>query len=532
MADALRQQMADDIASLVRKQTFAGSGVWRQSGNATLRIETQTDSIVEALQRIPSRETQEEEERESDRQHEELIDAIEGSAAQTTGSVEKKSGGLFGGIGSLFKGLGKIGTLGLGFGALGLKGILRGFGFLLKGLNFLGGPLLLLGSVAFLGMTDEQRKEVVDKVVNFFTSIGDSLTKLKDAFVEGFEKGEELDTEGLKTSWTNFTNSVAQFLGLIEFDLLGEKYKGAEGVARAMGVLTKELSQRFIDFSEATLNFLADPGKGLGELKGSLSASVKTLGIEISRVFKEIFSYRGIIRQLESLGFGFLIPSSAYRAAAKEQKKDLTKELNEVVDKQSIYAGFVTQRQLELEELPVTDIVGRKNKQAALTRAKMMSDYFGNRRKEIMSELTNEQGEIKRPGEMSAAQEMEVENFSFGLGNILLRLNDIVLGRPFNATQQIIGDALLPDVPVGQMERPAISQTVDNILSFFGINTGENLNQLQVARTTGGTSAVVAPVVIDNSQQPTNIYQTNIAAPQTKGPALVGEGRDKVNLKR
>ena len=80
-----------------------------------LYVETQTDSLVNALQRIPSRETQEEEERESDRQHEELIDAIEGSSAQTTGSVEKKSGGLFGGISSLFKGLGKIATLGLGF---------------------------------------------------------------------------------------------------------------------------------------------------------------------------------------------------------------------------------------------------------------------------------------------------------------------------------------------------------------------------------------------------------------------------------
>ena len=66
MANALQQQMADDIASLVRKQTFAGSGVWRQSGNATLRIETQTNSIVEALQRIPSREEQEEEEPEDE----------------------------------------------------------------------------------------------------------------------------------------------------------------------------------------------------------------------------------------------------------------------------------------------------------------------------------------------------------------------------------------------------------------------------------------------------------------------------------
>ena len=105
------------------------------------------------------------------------------------------------------------------------------------------------------------------------------------------------------------------------------------------------------------------------------------------------------------------------------------------------------------------------------------------------------------------------------------------MARPFNATQQMIGDALLPDVPVNQMERPALSQALDEVLSFFGINTGENLNQLQVARTGGGNTGTITPVVIDNSQQPTIINQTNVAAPQTRGPALVGEGRDKVNMK-
>ena len=123
MANALQQQMADDIASLVRKQTFAGSGVWRQSGNATLRIETQTNSIVEALQRLPSVESQEEEERESDRQHEELISAIEGTAAQTTGTTEKKGGGLFGGF-----------LAGLGLKSLG--GMLKGLFNFLKPIGY------------------------------------------------------------------------------------------------------------------------------------------------------------------------------------------------------------------------------------------------------------------------------------------------------------------------------------------------------------------------------------------------------------
>ena len=134
MADALRQQMADDIASLVRKQTFAGSGVWRQSGNATLRIETQTNSIVEALQRIPSREEQEEEERESDRQHAEVIGALEGDGASGGGEKEKKGGllgGLMSGIGKLGKGLAKP-----------LKGLFGFLGSITKIFAAVGGFLL------------------------------------------------------------------------------------------------------------------------------------------------------------------------------------------------------------------------------------------------------------------------------------------------------------------------------------------------------------------------------------------------------
>ena len=57
------------------------------------------------------------------------------------------------------------------------------------------------------------------------------------------------------------------------------------------------------------------------------------------------------------------------------------------------------------------------------------------------------------------------------------------------------------------------------------------INDLQMNRTMGGMTGTVAPVVIDNSQQPTIINQTNVAAPQTRGPALVGEGRDKVNMR-
>lgn len=518
MANALQQQMADGIASLVKKQTFAGSGVWRQSGNATLRIETQTNSLLEALSRIPSLETQEEEERESDRQHEELIDAIEGTSTQTTKTTEKKGGGLFGGISSLFKGLGKIGTLGLGFGALGLKGILKGFGFILRALRFVGGPLLALGTVAFLSKKPEEREQLIKDVVGFFTSIGDTLTKLKNAFVDGLNTGEELDTEGLKTSWTNFTNSVAQFLGLIEFDLLGEKYKGAEGVARAMGVLTKELSDRIVEFAKGVLDFLADPGKGLGEFKGTIKSAFEIMGKNISNVLTDVFSIEGMIRMLESAGLGMLIPDSVYKKADEQRKERSLSRMSESFTQQAKQQKIIEKNQQKLKTIPVTDVFKRRDVQAKITKAQDMLKFY-----------KEEDASAQQSFEAPPLQPLETQDFSYGLGSILLRLNDIVLGRPFNATQQIIGDALLPDVPVSQMERPAISQTVDDILSYLGINTGENLNQLQVARTTGGTTGSTGTVIVDQSQQPTIINQNIINSPQPNGPALVGERRDKLN---
>ena len=86
-----------------------------------------------------------------------------------------------------------------------------------------------------------------------------------------------------------------------------------------------------------------------------------------------------------------------------------------------------------------------------------MSDFFGNRRKEIMNQLTTEQGEIKKPGEMSAAQKMGAFDFKLSLPSLLKGLGDYTLrviddtGRLIELSNNAIRDALLPSnlVPVG-----------------------------------------------------------------------------------
>ena len=78
---------------------------------------------------------------------------------------------------------------------------------------------------------------------------------------------------------------------------------------------------------------------------------------------------------------------------------------------------------------------------------------------------------------------------------------------------------------------PPSSDRIDNFVASYLPQSGAMINGLQMDRMMGGMTGTSAPVVIDNSQQPTIINQTNVAAPQTRGPALVGEGRDKVNMR-
>ena len=65
-----------------------------------------------------------------------------------------------------------------------------------------------------------------------------------------------------------------------------------------------------------------------------------------------------------------------------------------------------------------------------------------------------------------------------------------------------------------------------NIIQSYLPQSGAVINDLQMNRTMGGMTGTAAPVVIDNSQQPTIINQTNVSPPQTRGNPLPGMGRD------
>ena len=652
MANALQQQMADGIASLVRKQTFAGSGVWRQSGNATLRIETQTDSLVNALQRIPSVESQEEEERESDRQHAEVIGALENLNASDEGGDSKKGGffknmlsgivgfpikmikGLFSGLGSIGKSFKKFGKFLLTpFAFIGtLGGALTATAALVSGLSAIGALFAGVAITSFM-LTDAEFEELKNKIAKgvahvfseivegavdvynafvpekmqvseedkkkfkeaTFVTLKDSIISIidfvkgiTDSFGAGFldatkEKrgpGGEVIQESLKTKFNNFTEAfsnlgtslgeygraIAEMFKGFKVTVDGTTYEGLmgdKGLFGLMGYLTGKLAGGVLDFATAIMNFAADPGKALGELKGTLSAQIDIIGMELGKVFKDIFSYQSIIRQFEALGLGFLIPESAYRAAAEEQKTGAEQQKTKALLNKEKFSMLRLEKQLELEELPVTDFVGRRDAQAQITRASKLIDFFSEEQKSADSLLTTKGGEKASVVEMPAYEKKSAFDFDFslptllknanqGLANYTMRLIDDA-GRIIEISNAAIKSAILPDSAVidekqsgGRISQtglyklhageivfdPPSSDRIDNFVASYLPQSGAMINGLQMERTMGGTTGSAAPVVIDNSQQPTIINQTNVAAPQTKGPALVGEGRDKVNLKR
>lgn len=357
MANSTNKQIASGIAALVRGQRFSGSGVWRQSGNATLRIQTQTEAIVNALSRIPSIETQEEEERESDKQHAELIDALKGDGAsspsQKVEESSKKKGllgaasagimgtkGLVGGLGNIIKRLSspfkKGGTLAkilggfvggvAGIGSLIPKGLMAAIRFFFKGLRFLGFGAIGLAIAGFLTLDEKTQQEYIDKFFNVVNAVGNFFKTISNqfttSFMTEFEKvggNEELDRLG--KAWNNFTGKVGEqadglldYVSKIEVKFDGKVYTGKQ-LAEFFGVVSARTSKNLISFAAATLEYLADPEMAIKDLKKVITTAIDDFGYS----FSELFSKAGLVRMLESYGLGVLVSKNFRQEAANEQ---------------------------------------------------------------------------------------------------------------------------------------------------------------------------------------------------------------------
>lgn len=463
MANALQQQMADDIASLVRKQTFSGSGVWRQSGNATLRIQTQTNSIVEALGRIPSREEQEEEERESDRQHEELVGALKGDGA-SSGETGKKGGllgGLMSGVGKLGKGLAKP-LKGL-FGFLGsVSKIFTSIGgFLLKPIKWLVGGVAgtlgtaitfiskmflgLAGFAALIGgigiaaatMSDKEFEEfkdsiakgvagaiskVVDGAIKIWNEFTPDSWNISDETRKKFTDATFTNVSSVITSVIDFAKDLADSFGAgfktqIEgfgkswdkfketFDKIVEAFKGSEVAEGAKGGLVS-VAETVGKTVGQIATFFLDLGTALGQ--AALGEKVDVDNKFITSAAKII---KGIISFISDVASSFKEGFEGKFDKISESFTELKASIGKVVDK---FTGILSD-------------VGNKNDKGKGTIAgvaNMLGSAVGGLISGILDIATGVANLIANPTETLARIQANIEDFFFGIGQTIGRLFD------------------------------------------------------------------------------------------------------------
>ena len=348
------------IEKILRGQRHAGSGVWHQGGVASKRTEEQTAEItnaiaissrfnIQAIRNSAARLIKEEDkDDERDAQNEELE-----RKKQEENEREKKQGGFFAGLGGLLKtiamgkdGKGEAGWFKgglLGFGKGMFKGIGKVFSILWSVLKWIGGPLLLMGTLAFLTADEKTQQEMIKGITAGLEKVWNWLQYLAGAFKEGF-MGNMEGEDGLKKKWAEF--QTAWKLAVNSFDDIkfgknaeGQPYTGLAGIAEWLGDISAQIAGLFIDLGTGVANLIADPAKFIGELEGKIMTMFDDLGALISdfwyegianpRTWRKVAQDAGITSEeaLSAVGLG---KEDMQKEEAK--KKQLKETENKMID--------------------------------------------------------------------------------------------------------------------------------------------------------------------------------------------------------
>ena len=283
---------------------------------------------------------------------------LDKKAKKEQAEEDRRKNGLFTGLGGLLKtiamgqdGKGEKGLLKgglLGFGKMGFGGIAATLNFLFKALKFIGGPLLLIGGLAFLTMSDEQQKALIDGIVNSANKLWDFIKYLGEAFKSGFMSGmdDKDGKEGLRTKIDNLGkawNKAFASLDDIKFTYDGTTYTGLAGVAEAMGEILSSVAGVLIDFATEIGKFIADPSRWIGKVQGKIMALFDDLGALVAD-----FWHEGIAnpRTWRNMLISLLGPEAGAAAAAS-----FGLGLGDVQEKEATKKQTLTDRQTAIDSL-------------------------------------------------------------------------------------------------------------------------------------------------------------------------------------
>ena len=558
------------------------------------------------LSRLLSRETQEEEERESDQQHAEIIDAL-GKDGSGEGGEDSKKGGflkkmLSGVVGfpikmikGLFSALGSVGKLFLKFGAFLLKplafigtlgGALTSTAALVTGLGAIAALFAGVGVASFM-LTDAEfdklKEDIAKGVANVFskivsgavdiynafvpesmqvseadkqkfetatftavkdTIIGiiDFVKDISDAFGEGFMK----NFDGIKTKFDDFVTKIGLVYDKITA-LLADAFEDAGGRNTLMSVVTLigdgigKVIDGILSVANFLLDLIIDPKTTMKNLLGDIEKFFSDLGDDIKKFVTDTFtsiktSISNFFSDLKTRVTTFI--SDLFTFEGEEGEKitivdkivemfaQLMQTIKEKITGFSLFGGDDEESAAELEKERQEEIAGIDSEIEATKGLKVREGFLGigERSQEDIDNMIREL-EARKAGIIKG---------SLARGGVIvnkpayLPSSGVVIGESpvFSGRGLARGGVAVPDggseavIPFDQRGIQIMTDAIGKPVA------GATLNELQVARTMVTNNVSSEPVVIDNSQQPTIINQTNVSSPQTRGNPLPGMGRD------
>ena len=532
------------------------------------------------LSRLLSRETQEEEERESDQQHAEIIDAL-GKDGSGEGGEDSKKGGflkkmLSGVVGfpikmikGLFSALGSVGKLFLKFGAFLLKplafigtlgGALTSTAALVTGLGAIAALFAGVGVASFM-LTDAEfdklKEDIAKGVANVFSKIVSGAVDIYNAFVPESMQVSEADKQKFETA--TFTAVKDTIISIIDFvkdisDAFGEGFmKNFDGIKTKFDDFVTKIGQVYDKITALLADAFGD-GKG----KNSLMSVVKLLGDGIGKVLSGVLSVANFLLDLiidpkttlKNLGDDiekfFSDIGTNIKNFFKESIDNFTTKIKNFfsdifsIDTDAILETIAPEGGLLRKALDATGLTEQSQEKEleeietaikeALDRISRSEGgenvYFGREGK-------GREEDAEKIQELKTRKEGIIKG-SLARGGVIvnkpayLPSSGVVIGESpvFSGRGLARGGVAVPDggseavIPFDQRGIQIMTDAIGKPVA------GATLNELQVARTMVTNNMSSEPVVIDNSQQPTIINQTNVSSPQTRGNPLPGMGRD------